>query len=268
MRFKQGNPIILGFSGEAGTGKTITANTIIPGKSSIITDSFWWDHKFLAMPLYEMANVRRDIEGYKSEERIKYQLHSILFDLFGKSPLYGLPDYDVLVDLVYEIYSMPIEMNREKKPRSFLQNVGSLCREIDPDCFTSWMIRSITRDAAWAEEQDKQYVCIVSDIRMPNEAKGIIEQANGVVIKFTASPTVREQRLFNRDGFLMTPEQADHESERVNDIPAEFITHTLNTDELTVQQQASRSIEIASKELGIVLQTESSPGEVVVYAEN
>lgn len=263
MRFKEGHPIIIGLSGEAGTGKTVSATAIVPEGVVTRTDLYWWDHKFLAMPLYAIANARRDISGQKADERMKFEIHSILFDLFGKSPLYGLPDYDLLYELVYDIMHTPIEMDRSKKPRSFLQDIGSLCREIDKDCFAKWMIRSIKRDAAWAEENDKQYICYVSDIRMPNEAEGISKEPNGIVIRLSASENIRRERLLNRDGYLMTQEQSNHESEQVNNIPKEFITHTLDTDNMTVTEQAQAIVRTSSQLLGIELQTKVSPGEYI-----
>jgi len=263
MRFSQGHPIIIGLCGKAGTGKTVSANALVPEGSVRHTDLYWWDHKFLAIPLYEMATLRRELaKAKKGEERIKHETHAVLLDLFGKSVLYGLPDYDDFVELVFDICSVDIDLNPDRKPRSFLQDVGSICRAMDKDVFVKWMIRSIIRDAAWADENEHQYICIVSDVRMPNEAQGIIEQPNGVVIKFTASEEVRTNRLLNRDGFLLTSKQASHESERVNDIPSEFITYTLDTDPLSIEQQAKQVIKIAEVELGITLQNQTSPGEL------
>lgn len=268
MNYKHGYPIIIGLSGKAGTGKTVSALSMVPEKKEIpiidwdddddfgeesLEDLFHWDHKFLAMPLYDLANIRRDNSGLNAKERMKYEVHDVLFDLFGRNPRYGLPDYDVLVDLVYEIIEMPIEMDRQKKPRSFLQNVGTLCREVDPDCFINWMIRSIKRDAAVATENKLQYVCVVSDIRMPNEAEGIIRQNNGMVIKLTASEDVRLARLMNRDGRLMTKEQAEHVSEQVDSIPNEHISCTLNTDGMTIREQAVSVVQAARELLDIEL---------------
>lgn len=268
MRFKEGRPIIIGLSGEAGTGKTVTATTVVPTGTVNETDLYLWDHKFLAQPLYEIANIRRTIEGEKAEERIKYETHNVLYNLFGRSPLYGLPDYDILYEVVYDILNTPIEPDREKKPRSFLQNVGSLCREINKDVFSEWIIRSIKRDGAWADDNDKQYVCFVSDIRMPNEAKAISEEPNGLVIRLRASENVRRERLLDRDGFLMSKEQAEHESERVNDIPSEYFAVELDTDDLNVTEQANAVVSLASQLLGIELQTRTSPGEEQSYAAN
>lgn len=263
MRFKEGHPIIIGLSGEAGTGKTVSANAIVPEGVVTRTDLYWWDHKFFAMPLYEIANIVRGVSGHKAEERIKYEVHNVLFDLFGKSPLYGLPDYDVLYEIVYDIIHVPINLDRDIKPRSFLQKVGTICRSVDKDCFAKWMIRSIKQDAAWAAENDRQYICYVSDIRMSNEAEVISKEPNGLVIRLAASAETRNDRLLNRDGFLMTAEQASHESEQVNDIPKEFITHTLDTNSLTVIEQAQTVVKTASELLGIELQTRVSPGEYV-----
>ena len=102
----------------------------------------------------------------------------------------------------------------------------------------SFMRRQIIKDAMWAVEQEKRYFCIVSDIRMPNEAAMISSFKGGVVVKFTASDAVRQNRLLNRDGFLMTEAQASHESERVDDIPADLITAVIDTDALSIEEQA------------------------------
>lgn len=262
MRFQQGHPIIIGLSGEAGTGKTVTADTLVPQGAVRMTDLYWWDHKYLAMPLYEMVSIKRDISGERADERIRHELHMVLHDLFGKSILYGLPDYDELVELVYDISAMPMDMSG-KKPRSFLQDAASLCRAIDKDVFAKWVVRALKRDNAWATENEKQYVGIVSDIRMPNEAKAIINQPNGIVIRLTASEHVRHERLLDRDGQLMTAKQQSHESERVKDIPNEFISHTLDTDDLSIKDQAQLVLKVSSKLLGIELQNTTSPGEQV-----
>lgn len=238
-RFKVGKPIVVGLAGLAGSGKTSTADTIVPQFMQRESENLIIDHKFLAMPLYEMANVKRSTEGTKRKDRIYFGIHEVLYDLFGGNPLYGVPPYDEFVKLVDEIASLPIDYDINNKPRTFLQQAGSICRSIEKDVFANWIERKIILDNARSEENwDKSYMCIVSDIRMPNEAEMIKDFDNSVLVRFDASEEVRLKRLMDRDGKLMTPDQANHESEKVMEIPEELFDVILDTDDFTVREQA------------------------------
>lgn len=246
---------ILGLCGKAGTGKTSVANMIVPKAQIALVQEddeapiIELDHLFFAMPLYELASIKRHITGEKARDRMHFEVHNVLLDLFGGSPLYGVPPYKEFVNVVETIVDMPIERNLDKKPRTFLQNAGSLCREIDPDCFVNWVKKTIKKRGAAAIEKDRDYICIVSDIRMPNEAKMIAYQTNGIVIRFDASDSVRKDRLYNRDGFLMSAEQASHVSENVESIPDEYISASLDTDDLTLESQTAATKKLLNEYL-------------------
>lgn len=250
--FKSGYPIVLGLCGQAGTGKTSVANMLVPKAQQSLTHEededmappIEMDHLFFAMPLYELANIKRFITGEKSRDRMRFEIHNVLYDLFGGSPLYGVPPYDEFTGFVTHVAGMPIERDLDKKPRTFLQDVGTLCREVQENCFVNWVRKTVIKRGAIAADLEHDYLCIVSDIRMPNEAEMIMDQTNGIVIKFDASDQVRELRLMNRDGFLMSEVQAQHVSEQVETISSEFITASLDTDTLTLEEQA-----IATKNL-------------------
>jgi len=59
--FIQGQPIIIGLAGKAGSGKTSVAESIVP-KGSFDTNKYGmkWDHLFYALPLYEMASIKKN----------------------------------------------------------------------------------------------------------------------------------------------------------------------------------------------------------------
>lgn len=248
-QYTTNSPMFLGLCGAAGSGKTSVANAMVPQYQALETNDFIIDHKFLAMPLYEMAAIRRKTQGEKSKDRILYLLHDSLSELFGRSPLYGAPSYSDLVQLTQDIANLPIVMDEDVKPRTFLQTAGMMCREIDEDCFVKWIDRSAKRDSLAAIADDKTYVCVVSDVRMPNEAKFISEHPNGFLIKFAVSPKVQAERLQKRDGFVMTPEQASHVSERIDLIPEEYIAVTIDSDGYTVSQQANLTQKVLSAQL-------------------
>lgn len=244
--YKPGQPVVIGLCGKAGTGKTVTAETLVPGATARIEDEYWWDHKFFAIPLYEMAAVRRDIDD---SDRRKHLLHGILSNMFSGCD--KPTPYKTLVRLVNAIDKEPIDLHQ--KPRSFLQNVGTMCRKVNKDCYTSYIYRAIIKDTAWAADNDRQYVCVVSDVRMTNEAKLIDSFSNGVVVELLASDEVRQDRLVDRDGYIMSTEQSEHASERTDLIKRKYITASLDTDNLGIDEQATEVLNIVNKTLGASL---------------
>lgn len=266
---QEDSPIILGLSGKAGTGKTTIANMLAPKSQfssngeqvppEVVADlevplfenTLFWDHRFFAMPLYQLVSIRQGVEGNKKDDRILYQIHETLVQLFSGSPLYGAPPYGDLVDLTMQVAQMDLPV--EGKPRKFLQDVGMMCRDMDEDCFVKHTRKSIYQDfmerrsnfnrdqqLKLIEDPDTperifRYICIVSDVRMDNEAAFVHNEPNGVLIRFDASPEVRNERLIKRDG--KPPTNLNHITEEL-DIKPEYFDHILDTDTLNTMDQA------------------------------
>jgi dephospho-CoA kinase len=257
----QEHPIIIGLCGKAGTGKTSVANLIVPSRTikNDAANGIIWDHTFFALPLYEMASIKRMTKGELSQERILFQMHEVLLDLFGRSPAYGAPSYDDFIQVVKDISDIPMPINDDIKPRSFLQEAGKLCRDKNEDCFVQWAKRRSYQRAAslLSSENDENetyqnYACIISDVRYVNEAEMIASHPNGILIRFDASNDIRMDRLYNRDGYRMSEEQLNHKSERVEDIPEEWFDAVVNSDTMNVKQQAEATELIIRKQLGRV----------------
>jgi dephospho-CoA kinase len=256
--YNPNEPIILGLAGKAATGKTSVAEKIVPKAQLTVTDlNIEWDHIFFALPLYEMAAVKRTILGLRQRDRQLYSLHSIVYDLFGGSPIGGVPDYEDLISLVRDIYTLPIE-HEDRKPRSFLQKAGDLCREVDPDCFAKWAInksKSLYRKALEASyessEEPSPFCVIISDVRFVNEAEHILSQPNGMLVCYEASDEVRDNRILKRDGAYMTEEQKNHKSEHEIDAIKDMASLVVNTDSLSIQEQANLTISLVNSLVGI-----------------
>ena len=264
----QDYPIILGLAGRAGTGKTTVANILAPKSQfssngelvpEVIADlevpvfenTLVWDHRFFAMPLYKLVSIRQGTEGNMQRDRVLYQIHETLVQLFSGSPLYGAPPFDDLVELTHHVAEL--DLPAEGKPRKFLQDVGTLCRSYDPDCFVKYARKSIYQDfiekkTTFEREQAMKaledpdspekvfgYICIVSDVRMENEAKFVHEEPNGVLVRFDASPEVREERLTTRDG--SAPQNLNHITEQM-DINPDYYDYVIDTDNLSPVDQA------------------------------
>jgi cytidylate kinase len=235
MHIAKDMPVIIGLCGEAGTGKTTTADKISV-KPPVSLQGVKWDHHWLSRPLYEMASIKRITEGSEMKDRILYGLHEVVADLFGNSPLYGAPSYETLVELVHQIYYTPISEGSEK-PRKFLQTVGTLCREIYEDCFVNYIKSRIYQDFM-NEDNFDAYITFVSDVRLPNEAKFVANHPQGMLIRLKASKNIREERLEKRDGFVISTDEASHASEAIDAIPQEYISFEVDTDDMTEDDQA------------------------------
>lgn len=237
-RIKVNSPIIVGLSGNAGVGKTITARGM--AKQGIVgieeSAGIIWDHSFFALPIYEFASIRRDIEGGDRIQRQLYETMKTLLKMFP-SPIYGAPDFEVLVQLTNDIVNAPIKLNSDDKPREFLQMVGDICREQKASVFADYIERLFkSRGVELLNEYpDYEYIMLVSDLRYPNEAEMIMKQERGLVIKLEASDEVRRERLMKRDGKPMTEQQSAHSSEQfVNITPFDI---ALDTNDLSVEDQ-------------------------------
>lgn len=256
FKYNPNKPIIVGLAGKAATGKTSVAEKIVP-KAKVDSGSggIVWDHIFFALPLYELAAIKKGVIGSRQKVRQLYGIHETLYDLFGNSPIGDVPDYEDMVSLVQGIQSLSIEPEGVK-PRTFLQKAGDSCRSYDPDCFCKWAIRKanslhVSYLRSLSEDVDPSpFSVIVSDVRYMNEAEAILSQENGIVVCYTASDDVRNQRLFNRDGRYMTDEQANHPSEMEIDQIAQIANAVINTDDLTVDDQTLFTLDYVSSLVG------------------
>ena len=76
ITFKKQQPIVIGLAGRAGSGKTSVAESIVPKAGfEVLRYGMKWDHIFYALPLYEMASSKKNIQGLNADSRKKYALH-------------------------------------------------------------------------------------------------------------------------------------------------------------------------------------------------
>jgi len=243
-RFLKDYPIVIGLAGKAATGKTSVAEKIVPkAEVSPIANHIKWDHIFFALPLYELASVKKNSLGFRQKDRQLFSIHEIIYDIYGSNALGTIPDYESFHQLVKDVYNLPIEPE-DMKPRSFLQKAGDLCRAYDEECFAKWGVLKANKlfrshmKTPEHEDQDMPMAIIISDVRFVNEAKKILSQPNGLVICYEASDEVRNQRMMKRDGYIMTPEQMNHRSEQEIDLIKENASAIINTDNLNIAEQA------------------------------
>lgn len=250
INLSKSQPIILGLAGKAGSGKTSVAEQIVPkGSIESIKDGIKWDHIFYALPLYELASIKKNTMGINSKSRKMYAIHEVLYDLYGGSPIGFVPDYLDLVSLVKEIESLPIE-SEGTKPRTFLQKAGDLCRMNRPTVFAEWAImKSIKSYRSYQKSMDdipedymNTFCMIISDVRYVNEAESILKHPNGFVICFDANQETLNERLMKRDGRLMSEEHSSHPSENQIDLIKSISTSVIMTDEMTLEQQTQSTM--------------------------
>lgn len=252
FRYHPNYPIILGLSGKAATGKTSVAENIVPkARVDQNFDGIFWDHIYFALPLYELASVKKNIRGFQSEKRSLFAIHEVLHEIYGGNALGNIPEYNEFTSLVNEIYSMNLDSS--KKPRSFLQSVGDLCRKYDPKCFAShgvnkanYLYRDFVRNFD-SEIEVPPFCVIISDVRFENEAREILKNPNGIVMVFEADDDVRQERIYTRDGVYLTNEQMNHHSENEIDNIKEIAQYTIDTNGMDISQQTSFVLEVMSK---------------------
>lgn len=265
--FTPDHPIVLGLYGKALTGKTITGESIAP--RDYIPDPnknpIQWDHLFFALPLYKMATARQKIEGTAAKDRIRYEIHSALLEILGRSPLFGAPPYKELIELVEKISNIP--MPDGEKPRTFLQEAGTLCRSWNEDCFVNWVNRMVNNSFQFFKKEQQEIKAeehvldeympekafaglgiVLSDIRYPNEAAYVRKARNSVLVELTASDEVRQQRAMRRDGHFLTEKQKNHSSE-TQTIPQDWFDASLDTSDLSVQEQVTAVLQIVNTKL-------------------
>lgn len=255
--YNEDHPIVLGLAGKAATGKTAVAESIVPKASfGNVNSGLVWDHIFFAMPLYEFYSIRSVIEGQNAQSRKLFSIHSALYDLYGNSPLGNMPAYDDFISLVHKINNEKLDFDGSK-PRSFLQKVGDYCREYDEACFAKWGTRkasSIHNEYLFnldPSEEESPHCVIISDVRFLNEAQAILNQPNGMIIKFDASDEVRRQRIFNRDSVFMTDEQLSHRSEKEIDMMSDMIDLVIDSSEIKIEEQVNLTIKAVKESFGL-----------------
>lgn len=252
--YHKDHPIIVGLAGKAATGKTSVAEAIVPKGAigSAIKNSIFWDHIFFALPLYELASIRKNILGTRQNDRQLFSAHEVIYEIFGRTALGSIPSYDEFVKLVRDICLMPIEDNG-MKPRSFLQKAGDLCRQYDEDCFARWGISKASKlhmqyvHTDMYEESGMPMAVILSDVRFKNEADAILKQPNGIIICYETSDEIRNERMIKRDGHLMTTDQSNHASEQQMEYVKSVSSAIIDSSILTIEQQTEKTLEIVSK---------------------
>lgn len=249
-KYNHSDPIVLGLAGKAATGKTSVAEQIVPKAQINVSNSdIVWDHIFFALPLYELASAKKDIVGLRQRERQLYSIHNIIYDIYGASALGNIPDYKDFIELVNNIYDLPISSDGIK-PRSFLQKAGDMCRAYDADCFAKWAqrkARSLYKNYTKTlelEDENNPFCVIISDVRFLNEAETIKSMPNGIIVCYDASDEIRNERIYNRDGMYMTEEQKNHRSEQEIDMIKDIADLVIDTDYLTIDQQAKQTIDL------------------------
>lgn len=251
-------PLYVGFSGPAGSGKTSTANLIAPGGPRLGGyQPVVFDHYYLARPIYDIVGIKRQTLGDDRDSRILYGLHDVVSELLGRRP-----DFEDLIELVYDLHAMDAGNEGDPKPRTFMQTVGDMCRSHYVDCFVDAVLR---RAEAEYKDLDATYEAaeldapinfvLISDTRRLNEFDKLAEQGNAIFIRLEASREVLEERLLERDGTVMTPEQWDHATEReANEIPKDRFDLVLNTDYLSLEGQATAVRNFLLEQVGFEIQ--------------
>jgi hypothetical protein len=247
------HPIIVGLSGPAGSGKTSTAVGIIE-QMGTWSDSkdVNWDHIYHAMPLYEFVSIKTKTIGENSQDRQLHLIHDLVRDICRST----IP-YDDMVELVYDIYAMPLDP--DGKPRTFLQNLGVMLREKNVNCFVDYAhAKSYLRFRdcqafSGDDSKEKPFIMLISDVRFMNEAQKIKSHPNGFLIRYDADPSELQDRLYKRDKKLMTAEQNNHESEAVGRSP-EFLSLVdlqLDTTDMNELDQIEATISFIKKAIGV-----------------
>jgi hypothetical protein len=245
MNFNPEHPIVVAFAGNAGAGKTSTANAIVPPATVNFSDNrpdIVWDHLFFAMPIYDMVVVKTMIEGYNVKDRMLFGLHDIVYDLLQRRCA-----YDDCIELVYDLFSLPCVAPEGDKPRTFMQTAGDLCRGLFEGCFADKAIRTINQRFAQTSSDYMRYeedppisFNIISDLRMVSELEVVKRQPNNVVIKFTADQEELDRRIIARSGQPLTEEQKNHKSEaELLSIPDDAYDIIVDTTTLTLRDQAA-----------------------------
>lgn len=263
-------PVYVGFVGAAGVGKTFTAKSIVPPLTMSEYGSpgefpnIVWDHQWLSFPLYNIYTIRTETTGIDKENRILYGIHDIVSSVMMKH----IP-FDDMIELIYDLYSLPITNQEYEKPRTFLQQAGDLFVNANKECFaryTKYKIYSMWTSTCIEYERNDidlpWYIAIVSDIRFLHEAELFHKQKNSILIKLEADGDMIKHRLLDRDETLLSVEQSKHRTENSFDsIPNEWYDLVLDTTHLTKQDQVQQVKEFILSQNYYAEEMESSNGE-------
>ena len=245
-KFTPTEPIYVGFVGPAGAGKTFTAKSIVPPSSAALYGdpkmfpSIIWDHQWMSLPLYSVYNARTQTLGVDRENRILYSIHEIVNSVTMKHL-----SFDNMIELIYDLYSLPITNSEDEKPRTFLQQAGDLFLKDNEMClakYAKYKIYSMWRSACVEYDRNDLelpwYIGVISDVRQPHEAKMIHDQRNNLLIKFKADKETLNERLLNRDGILLSDTESVHRTEaQVDLIPEDWYDLVIDTTILSKEEQ-------------------------------
>ncbi len=242
MIYNSDNITVIGIKGRAGSGKTTLGKNLerklqesFPGKDKLVPD-----HLYFALPLYELASVRKDIQGDKYRDRQMYAIHEIVVRLLGNSPLFGSPLYDELVDIVKTIQKTPVA---GEKPRSFLFEVARLLREQNDFCFVGNMAETIRlRKKLFCGEDDADevvhFVPIISDFRYELEGQWLTQFRNFRLIELDVPFDILAQRALGSGDPTNYTEVYETESQHYDwdNIEADFVIDGSQTEDEILNQ--------------------------------
>lgn len=107
------------------------------------------------------------------------------------------------------------EQFQEGKPRKLLQDLGSKIREIDPQTWINYVFRRI--------RVENPARAVITDGRHFNEYLAC-KREGFTIIKIDCPEEIRETRLLQRDGHLLSPQEMNHVSEKeIEYIQPDFI---------------------------------------------
>lgn len=230
------HPIVIGLAGKAGTGKTSVAHRLVPMARTFGFDEsnpdpvqkplaqykIMWDHIILAQPLYEIVSIKQKITGMDAHDRQAYMILDVLLEVMGRNPLFGALPFNDLIKVVN--LAMDWRLPEDEKPRAFMQWLDTdVCRQHRSSCFSDYASRKITNRflESISERNDEEddydtpdnFGFIISDVRFEDEIDMVKSFKHGVLIKYTASEDVLNDRLLNRDGHIMSKNETQHSSE-------------------------------------------------------
>lgn len=126
------------------------------------------------------------------------------------------------------------------KPRKHYQHIGQQLRELDPDVWVKYLLKSVEKDGA------KRVV--VTDGRQVNEAERL--RAEGyTIVKVVAPEEIRIKRILE-SGDVFIPEQLTHETERQVDLLQDCVVITNDRDLNYLRLQVTTLLSLLDPELG------------------